>query len=123
MTCRVRGSVLVVDDDPAFRAAARRLLETQGLLVVGEAGTASDAFATAMRLQPDAVLVDVGLPDDDGVALAHRLAALPWQPRMLLTSTDPDAVGPDELTHERIVGFLPKQDLPDAALHRLLRGQ
>jgi hypothetical protein len=37
-----------------------------------------------------------------------------------LTSTDPDAVGPDELTHDGIVGFLPKQDLPDAPLHRLL---
>jgi DNA-binding NarL/FixJ family response regulator len=117
---RVRGSVLVVDDDPAFRGAARRLLEAQGLLVVGESGTASEAFAAAMDLEPDGLLVDVGLPDDDGVALAHRLALLPWRPRTLLTSTDPDAVGPDELRHEGITGFLPKQDLPDAPLKRLL---
>jgi NAD(P)-dependent dehydrogenase (short-subunit alcohol dehydrogenase family) len=38
------------------------------------------------------VLLDIGLPDGDGVALAMRLAALPSPPAVLLTSTDPDAV-------------------------------
>lgn len=89
-------------------------------MVVGEAGTASEAYAAALSLRPDGVLVDVGLPDERGVALAHRLAALPWRPRVLLTSSDPDAVVPDQLKHGGITGFLPKQDLPDASLRLLL---
>ena len=95
--------MLVVDDDPAFRAAVRRLMEARALQVVGEAGTASEAYAAALRLKPDGVLVDVDLPDDDGIALAHRLAVLAWRPRVLLTSTDPDAVGPGELELDGLV--------------------
>jgi DNA-binding NarL/FixJ family response regulator len=112
--------VVVVDDDPGFLAAARRLLLAQGLLVVGEAATAADGLATALRLQPDGMLVDIGLPDGDGTALARRLADAPWRPRMLLTSSDPDAIGPDELRPDGIIAFLPKADLPDAPLGRLL---
>ena len=110
--------VLVVDDDPVFRAVARRLLAAQGLETVGEAGTASDAYAEALRLEPDGILVDIGLPDEDGIALAHRLAALAWRPRVLLTSIDADRSS--ELRLGAITGFLPKQELPDASLRRFL---
>jgi DNA-binding NarL/FixJ family response regulator len=115
----VPSSVLVVDDDSAFRATARLILHAAGLCVVGEAGTAVMAAIAALDLRPDAVLVDVGLPDDDGIALAGRLAALPWSPRVLLTSTDPDAAGPGDIQRCGACGFLPKQDLPDAPLDRI----
>jgi DNA-binding NarL/FixJ family response regulator len=114
----VSASILVVDDDPEFRAAARGILHAHGLTVVGEAGTAAAAMAAALELEPDAVLVDVGLPDQDGVVLAGRLAALPWRPAVLLTSADPDAAG-DRLP-SGVSGFLPKSDLPDAPLARIL---
>jgi DNA-binding NarL/FixJ family response regulator len=116
----VRRSVLVVDDDPAFRTAAHRVLAVHGLRVVGEAGSAAEGAAAALELEPEGVLVDVGLPDEDGVALARRLVALPWSPRVLLTSSDPDAVGADASALAGTAGFLPKQDLPDAPLGRLL---
>jgi DNA-binding NarL/FixJ family response regulator len=112
------GRVLVVDDDPVFRAVARRVLAAHGLEMVGEAGTASDGYAEALRLEPDGILVDIGLPDDDGIALAHRLAALEWRPRVLLTSVDAD--GPGRLRLDGITGFLPKQELPDASLRPFL---
>jgi DNA-binding NarL/FixJ family response regulator len=112
-------SVLVVDDDPAFLAVARRILAAGGLAVVGEAGTAQAASEIADELRPAALLVDVGLPDEDGVALAVRLVALPWRPSVLLMSSDPDLVGPEELLRSGAVGFLFKQDLPDAPLERL----
>jgi DNA-binding NarL/FixJ family response regulator len=114
------GRVLVVDDDPAFLVAAGRLLHAQGLQMVGGAGTAADGLATAMSLRPDALLVDVNLPDGDGIALARRLLGAPWRPRILLISSDPDAIGADELRFEGIIGFLPKDELPDARLDRLL---
>jgi DNA-binding NarL/FixJ family response regulator len=112
-------TVLVVDDDPSFRGVARRILHAVGLVVVGEAGTAKGAAETAPKLRPDALLVDVGLPDGDGVTLAVELVALPWRPRVLLTSTDPEAVAPWDVTRSGALGFLAKQDLPDAPLERL----
>jgi CheY-like chemotaxis protein len=80
----VSGAVLVVDDDPVFRSLARRTLIAEGLVVVGEAESVATAMAAAHALRPDAVLVDVGLPDGDGVALARALTALPWRPRVVL---------------------------------------
>jgi DNA-binding NarL/FixJ family response regulator len=79
MLGRMRLSVLVVDDDPMFRGVARRILSAGGLDVVGEACTAEAATIVALELRPDALLVDVGLPDGDGVVLALQLAALPWR--------------------------------------------
>ena len=114
------GSVLVVDDDPAFRALVRRMLTAVGLAVVAEAGSVADASKAARELQPDCALVDVGLPDGDGVDLAGELTALPWRPRVVLISTDAEAAGPDELRRSGAGSFIPKVDLPGAPLRALL---
>ena len=82
--------MLVVDDDPEFRALAVQMLARLGLSVVCEAATVDAATRAARKLKPQAALVDVGLPDGDGVTLAGALAALPWRPRIVLTSTDPN---------------------------------
>jgi DNA-binding NarL/FixJ family response regulator len=116
----VNGSVLVVDDDPAFRQLARRVLAAFGLDVVGEAETAVSARTVADALRPDAVLVDVGLPDADGVAVARELTGLPWGPRVVLTSTDTDAAPPSEVRASGAEAFVPKSELLDAALDDLL---
>jgi DNA-binding NarL/FixJ family response regulator len=114
------GSVLVVDDDPVFRSLARRTLVGDGLVVVGEADSVATAMVAANELRPDAVLVDVGLPDGDGVSLARELTALPWRPRVVLTSTDPDAASPDAVCASGARAFIAKHDLPNAPLARLL---
>jgi DNA-binding NarL/FixJ family response regulator len=115
-------TVLLVDDDPAFRPLARRMLTAAGFHVVGEADTAAAARAAAVDLQPDAALVDVGLPDGDGVTLARVLTQLPWRPRVLLTSTDPDAASSDDVRRSGARGFVPKSELPNAPLAQLLAG-
>src|SRR3954467_13835735 len=66
----MRTTVLLVDDDPAFRVLARRILIAAGLDVVAEAATAAAAHDAALAWRPDTALVDVGLPDGHGVALA-----------------------------------------------------
>lgn len=114
-------TVVVVDDDAAFRALARRVLSAAGLSVVGEADSVATALAAAKDLQPDALLVDVGLPDGDGVALARELTALPWRPRVVLTSIDADVASPGEVRGSGANGFAPKDELPNAGL-RLLVG-
>jgi DNA-binding NarL/FixJ family response regulator len=116
----MNGSVLVVDDDPAFRRIAHGILASYGLGVAGEAGTAAAAIAMAVDLQPEAVLVDVGLPDSDGIALARHLTALPWRPRVVLTSTNAEAATASEVSASGAEAFLPKSMLPGAALDELL---
>ena len=114
--------VLVVDDDPAFRGLAEHLLIAFGLALAGEADSVAAAVAAAGALRPDAVLVDVGLPDGDGIALAAVLAALPWHPRIVLTSTDAEAASAADVLRSGASAFVPKEQLPNAALHRLLGG-
>jgi CheY-like chemotaxis protein len=113
-------SVLVVDDDPAFRRLAQRILEACGLAVAGEADTVAAALSVAGVLRPDAILVDVGLPDGDGIALARQLTALPWGPRVVLTSTNAEAATASEVRGSGAVAFVPKDDLPSVALADLL---
>ncbi len=120
MIARVIPSVLVVDDDPEFRNLARRLLAATGVRVVGEAGTVAAALSGADRLKPSAFLVDVELPDGDGVTLARQLAALPWQPRVVLTSVDGDITTAEEARNAGARAFVTKAELPTAPLAQLL---
>jgi DNA-binding response OmpR family regulator len=103
--------VLIVDDDPVFRDLARELLTAAGFDELSEAAGVAEARAAVARRRPDAVLLDVHLPDGDGLALARELRAVA---RVLLTSTD-GSVGRDAE-----VAFLSKLDLPRADLHAYL---
>lgn len=69
-------SVLLVDDHELIRQGLRRAVERQeDLRVVGEAGTAAEALALTSDLQPDVVVMDVRLPDGDGMELTRRIRA------------------------------------------------
>jgi DNA-binding NarL/FixJ family response regulator len=108
--------VLVVDDDPAFRVLAVQLLEHAGFDVAGEAETVREALEAVNELRPAAVLVDLGLPDGDGIDLAHELATLPWRPRVVLTSSDADGAGIAIVRHCGARAFIAKAELSDVAL-------
>ena len=115
-------TVLIVDDDVEFRGLAARVLAAMGLQVVGEAGTYTEGAAAAAELRPDAALVDVGLPDGDGIELAGHLAALPWGPRVVVTSSDPDATSTAAVQRFGAVAFMAKEALPDGTLAAMLTG-
>lgn len=114
--------MLVIDDDATFRGLAVRMLEGMGLTVVGEADTVAAATAAASKLRPQAALVDVVLPDGCGVTLASELAALPWRPRIVLTSVDSEAITETGARSAGAAAFIAKQDLPDSPLRALLTG-
>ena len=118
----MRISVLVVDDDARFRRLAARMLTRQDMVVVGQAATVAEAVEVVAALRPDAVLVDFGLPDGDGLSLVRRLATLPWGPRIVLTSSDREATTHDAALGAGAIGFVPKSDLPDASLLGLFTG-
>jgi DNA-binding NarL/FixJ family response regulator len=90
--------------------------------VVGEADGVSAGLAAATRLEPSAVLVDVELPDGDGIALVRELAALPWHPRVVLTSINGDIATGADACNAGAAAFVNKADLPNAPLAQLLGG-
>jgi two-component system nitrate/nitrite response regulator NarL len=113
-------SVLVVDDDPSYRRVASELLDARGYDVVGEAATAREALMRNNELGPDAILLDVGLPDGNGITVAGGLSAREDCPRILLVSTDPDAVSTDDIRECGAAGFVAKAGLAGADLARYL---
>ncbi len=113
-------SLLVVDDDPAFRDLAARVLADWGHVVIGQAGTVAEALARAAELHPDAALVDVGLPDGDGFALTRALVRLPWSVRVVLISADADSTHASTARLAGARGFVGKDAVAGAELRRLL---
>jgi DNA-binding NarL/FixJ family response regulator len=112
--------VLIVDDHPSFRSAARLLLEHEGFEVVGEAPDGATGIAASNELAPDVVLLDVNLPDIDGFDVASRICVDHSAPKVVLTSSrDPREFGP-LVARSGARGFIPKGDLTGDALHALL---
>ena len=66
-------SILIVDDHPLTRGALAALLGQHGFRVAGEAGDGKEAIEHARRLQPDLVLLDLSMPELDGIAALPRL--------------------------------------------------
>ena len=80
--------LLLVDDEPDIRAIAKMALERIGGYTVTAAGSAAEAVAAAATERPDAVLLDVMMPDVDGPATLERLRPLLGQevPVIFLTA-------------------------------------
>ena len=111
-------TVLIVDDHAGFRRFARRLLESGGLTVIGEAPDAASAVAAAQELAPDVVLLDVKLADADGFALAERIASAT---AVVLTSSHELEDLRTRLDRSSARGFIPKDELTAEALVELVR--
>jgi len=84
--------VLVVDDHLVVRAGIRGLLMTEpDIEVVGEAANGAEAVAQAAQLQPNVILMDLVMPQMDGItAIEHIIASQPSARILVLTSFDAD---------------------------------
>lgn len=113
--------VLIVDDSAPFRRAVRELLQRRGYLVVGEAATAAAALAAVEHAAPDALLIDVGLPDGCGFKLAGALTrARPNLAVLLMSAHDPPAEQ-ERLRASGARGFISKSCLAAVPLERFWR--
>ena len=106
-------SVLLVDDQPLLRSGFRMILEAEDdMVVVGEAGDGDEAVELAMRLGPDVVLMDIRMPNTDGIEATRRIIAEKPDTRVLaLTTFDLDEYAFGAL-RAGVSGFLLKDVRP-----------
>jgi DNA-binding NarL/FixJ family response regulator len=110
--------VLIADDQVLVRTGFRVIVDAEpDLLVVGEAGDGRETIEAARALRPDVVLMDVRMPNMDGIEATRRLAAGEHPPRVLILTT----FDLDEHVYEALragaSGFLLKDAGADELLH------
>jgi DNA-binding NarL/FixJ family response regulator len=119
--------VLIVDDQSMVRAGLRMLLSDQSdIEVVAEAGNGLEAVAQAGRLRPDVVLMDIRMPELDGLEATRRILGADPSPRVLVLTT----FNLDEYVYEALragaSGFVLKDDPPEqliAAVRTVAAGE
>jgi NarL family two-component system response regulator LiaR len=112
---------IIADDDPLARATIRDALRRAGVVVVAEAHNGREAFELCLHYRPDVVLMDVVMPEWDGIAATRRIVReMPDQVVVMLTSADDDEMGLVGL-RAGAVGFLTKE-VDTEALPRALQG-
>lgn len=99
--------ILLAEDEVIARMDLREMLENLGYSVVGEAGDGSAAVHLARELRPDLVIMDIKMPNMDGIAAARELRADYVAPVLLLTAySDRDVV--DRATDAGVMAYLVK---------------
>jgi two-component system, NarL family, nitrate/nitrite response regulator NarL len=114
---------VVVDDSDEFLVAAERLLEGQGVSVVGRTSSSAEAIGLAAALRPDVVLVDVELGEEDGVALATELATTHPEMAVILISVRDRGELVELTAASHVAGFLRKNAISAAAISDLMSGR
>ena len=113
---------MIVDDSPRFLAAARGLLEREGLLVVAVATNGAEAIRYAVEAGPDVTLVDINLGEQSGFDVVRRLTreAGLAPSTVILISTHAEEDYAELISASPVAGFLPKTRLSAPAIRDLL---
>jgi CheY-like chemotaxis protein len=115
----VANRILIVDDDPRFRALAAGVLAERGFDVLAAVADGDEALVAVGRACPDGVLLDISLPGRDGFAVATSLAAACPDTRIVLTSADYARLPAAVLQGCSAAAFVAKEDLSAANFDRL----
>jgi PAS domain S-box-containing protein len=92
--------VLIAEDNPLFRKTIQRMLEDMGYIIAGTASDGLDAIEMAQVLKPDIILMDVGMPNMDGIQATQYIQARCPTPVVVLTAYEP----PDMLERASAAG-------------------
>jgi DNA-binding NarL/FixJ family response regulator len=105
--------VLIVDDHEVVRTAYRLLLEKEGMEVVGDVGTGSQGVDAVLELKPDIVLLDIALPDIDGLAALAIMRYLQPDVRVVILTSHEDEIYMARAGELGAVGFFSKRVSPE----------
>jgi len=107
--------ILIADDHGLVRRGARAILHSRnGWRVVGEAANGREAVEKAIELKPDVAVVDIGMPDMDGIEVTRQIrSAVPNTKVLMLTMHDSDRMVRRALDAGAL-GYLLKSDLTDS---------
>jgi DNA-binding NarL/FixJ family response regulator len=119
MSATDRLQCVIVDDNAGFAAAASKLLEGQGIEVLGVASHCAEALSMVQELRPHVTLVDVNLGSECGFDLAERLHRR--QSTVIMISTYAELDFGEMMSTSHAAGFLVKSELSSAAMRKLLR--
>ncbi len=101
-------TVMLVDDHTMLRQGLRRALEAEGIEVVAEAGDGRDAIRIALDRKPDVVLMDVSMPDMDGVEATRQLCEADGRQRVVMLTMHMDRGVIERAIKAGAVGYLTK---------------
>ncbi len=110
--------LVLIDDSVEVLDAVRRLLEREGVAVVAVATTGADGVHHVKQLEPDVVLLDIDLGEENGFDVCRRLAATGVDSALILTSALPEYA--DLVGETPAAGFLPKGELSRRAIEEIL---
>ena len=113
--------LIIADDHALFRESLRALLEARGVEVVGEASNGKEAVDLALRLRPDLVLMDLGMPEVDGIEATRRLVAGNPEIRVVVLTASTDDEHLFEALQAGAQGYLLK-NLEADSFFKLLMG-
>lgn len=101
--------ILIVDDSEQWRLFASSKLQSQcGFQVIGQAKDGPEAIAKAQELRPDIILLDIGLPELNGMEVARRLRSSQPESKILFWSADLSPEIVDEMFGIGALGYVPK---------------
>ncbi|MFZ4812781.1 MAG: response regulator [Ilumatobacteraceae bacterium] len=101
-------SVMLVDDHTMLRQGLRRSLETEGITVVGEASNGEEAVKLALSCRPDVVLMDVSMPQVDGIEATRQLMAADGRQRVVILTMHIDRDVIERAMKAGAVGYMTK---------------
>lgn len=109
--------ILIADDHGVMRSGLRALLEDKkGMEVVGEAATGEETLNMAILHVPDIVLMDIGMPDIDGIEVTRRLRKISPQTQVLILTAYEDEVLLQEAVKAGAAGYIIKRAVADELL-------
>jgi len=106
----LRNCILLVDDNAAVRRVLRTVFEDAGWEVCGEANSGSDAILKAKQLQPQVILLDLAMPQMDGLAAGRILKQVLPEACLILFTLHGSLVPADELQRSGISALVSKSD-------------
>ncbi len=113
--------LLLVDDHAVVRSGLRMLLEGESdMQIVGEAGSAAEALQAVERLQPDVVLLDIGLPDLSGIEVARQVKQRSPATAIVALTIHEDEEYFFKMLEAGAVGYVPKRAAPEELIQAIL---